>query len=290
MGYRPRWRVAFSSPDTDQYMTKALTGISALLRSLSAAVIVGIAATLTVMYVHYRHEQALYERQLTQALEDSRKRVQALEQMVDRLTAVRRMAQIVVTEQHKDPVTDSVLATALLIAELDEVGKVCSETNVTIPGHIAYFEGLVIKFDPDSVAAAHPLRGHSLALLKRVYSESVAPEQGFPLDKPGTIPSPYRTNNPEAADFEQHLWSRFWDLADDPIMAAELGVRVAQGEAVYKPMLPGRLYELTIDAIGGLNLETRPLPEAVTEVLAAASAPNNADNDSPTAPTSRARK
>ncbi|MBL1216558.1 MAG: hypothetical protein D8M59_03595 [Planctomycetes bacterium] len=252
-------------------MTRFVSGISGLLRSIAAIALVAIAAVFTGLYLHYRNEQTAYQQQLQQALDVSRQRVEALEMMVERLTSVRRMAQIIVTDQHTDPVTGSVLFTALLIAELDENGRVCNRSQVTIPGRIAYFEGLVVKFEPDCVATAEPLRGHSLALLRRVYSESLAPDQGFPLDTPGSIPGAYRTHSPAAAEFEQMLWSRFWTLANDPAMAAELGVRVAQGEAVYKPMLPGRLYELTIDAIGGLNLETRPLPEAVSEVLAAAS-------------------
>lgn len=37
-------------------------------------------------------------------------------------------------------------------------------------------------------------------------------------------------------------------------MAESLGVRVAQGEAVYAPMQPGQRWTLTLEANGGLNL------------------------------------
>jgi hypothetical protein len=37
-----------------------------------------------------------------------------------------------------------------------------------------------------------------------------------------------------------------------------MGVRVAQGEAVYKPLRPDQVYELTVDAAGGMSL--LPLP------------------------------
>ena len=84
----------------------------------------------------------------------------------------------------------------------------------------------------------------------------------------GGVPAGY-AGSERPLDFEKKLWERFWDLCTDPALAAEYGVRVAQGEAVYKPMKPGVLYELTVDADGGLNLVTRPLPEAVAEVLAA---------------------
>jgi hypothetical protein len=33
-----------------------------------------------------------------------------------------------------------------------------------------------------------------------------------------------------------------------------MGVRVAQGEAVYKPVKMGQSYELVVDAVGGMSL------------------------------------
>jgi len=177
-----------------------------------------------------------------------------------------------------------VIETTLLFAEVDEEGRTLSREYITIPGNVAFFDGLVVKFDMESVAKGHPLRGRSIALLRRVYSERQAPSEGFLLDDPNRPPAGYRladaregvekSENDLSAEarreMEMRVWSQFWNIANDPQRAEELGVRVAQGEAVYKPMKPGVLYELTIDAAGGLNLETKPLPEAVADVLAAA--------------------
>ena len=49
--------------------------------------------------------------------------------------------------------------------------------------------------------------------------------------------------------------------ASDPVA----GIRVAQGEAVYKPMKPGETYELRVEAVGGMTL---------VPVLATANAPS----------------
>ena len=72
------------------------------------------------------------------------------------------------------------------------------------------------------------------------------------LDHAGTLPI-------EAAqdprDVEQRLWDRFWDLVDDPQLAEQYGVRVAQCEAPAVPLRPGQVWQVTLDAPGGLNLK-----------------------------------
>ena len=243
---------------------------------------------------HYRTQERKYENILKQ--ENARLKIQkdTLQSMIKRLTKSKRLAQIVVTNQTEDHTT-------LLIAEIDDQNqnndttrkntKILSQQSVTIKGQIAFFDGLVIKFDKDSVAKGDPFRGESIAIFRRVYSENEPPSDGYILDQSGEIPAGYQTKNSstqirkntladEKADetreeFEKRIWSRFWVIANDPTLAKQLGIRVAQGEAVYKPMKPGILYELTLDAAGGLNLQTKPLPDAVSQILAAASQPNH---------------
>ncbi len=48
------------------------------------------------------------------------------------------------------------------------------------------------------------------------------------------------------------------------VLVAAVGIRVAQGEAVYKPVRPGRTYELIVDAAGGMSL--LPLPDVTAKV------------------------
>jgi len=51
------------------------------------------------------------------------------------------------------------------------------------------------------------------------------------------------------------LWDRFWNLAEDPSEARQYGVRVAQCEAPGVAVEPGQVWEVTLDAAGGLNLK-----------------------------------
>ncbi len=244
-----------------------LSTLASLPLTLLILALLVLASGLGGAYWHYRQVISGREQELEQSLVEAARRQQVLEGMIDRLTRSRRLAQIVVTHQKTGPAglpTETTLLMVELGADEEPVARHC----FTIPGHIAFFDGLVVKFDHDAVATAHPMRGQTVVLLRRVYSDLLAPKDGLPIDAVGEVPAAYA--GPERPlDFEKKLWERFWDLCNDPVLATEYGVRVAQGEAVYKPMKPGVLYELTVDADGGLNLMTRPLPEAVGEVLAA---------------------
>ncbi len=243
-----------------------LASLAAVPLTLLILALAMLASAMGGAWWHYRQMAASRERELEQSLIEAARRQAVLESMIDRLTRQRRLAQIVVTGQKVGP-SGLPSETTLLMVELDAEDKPLSRQVFTIPGHVAYFDALVVKFDHDAVATAHPLRGQTAVLLRRVYSEQQAPAEGAPIDAVGGVPSAYAPAE-RPADFEQRLWTRFWDLCNDPALAAEYGVRVAQGEAVYKPMRPGVLYELSADASGGINLITRPLPEAVAEVLA----------------------
>ena len=48
------------------------------------------------------------------------------------------------------------------------------------------------------------------------------------------------------------LWERFWDYANDPALAKQVGVRALQGEAPFVEARVGRSYRLELRASGGL--------------------------------------
>lgn len=248
------------SPNVLKGLTRSLSGWAFLLGLM--VVSAGLGA-----YLLYSYQANVLTAQLEAENEALRARQAELQTMLERLSRTRRLAQIVVTGQQKDP-QNTVISTDLLMVEIDDHDQPLARKRFTIPGSVAYFDGLVIKFSHDAVASARPFHDQSLVLLRRVYSENMRPADGFPIDALNEIPGGYQTSS-VSENFQKNLWGRFWSLANDPQLAAELGVRVAQGEAVYKPMQPGLLYELTIDASSGLNLEVKPLPEAVAEILAA---------------------
>ncbi len=174
------------------------------------------------------------------------------EQMIERLSRSRRVAHIDITAQEKNQSGD-ITSTNLLLIELDDHGRELGRQAFTVPGHVLFIDAWTVKFDHEPVASGHPLMGRSLVLLRRVYSDQVPPRDGQPIDLPGATPTGYTGS--EMSRFEQQIWRHFWDIATDPAAARSIGVRIAQGEAVYKPVKAGQQYELIVDAAGGMSMK-----------------------------------
>lgn len=191
---------------------------------------------------------------------------QALAQVVERLNIENRVAQVDVLQQHTDA-SGEVVQTVLRLTEIGRDGEPLEPRIIGVPSKIPHFDALVIKFDKDHVARGDALRGQSLALFRRVYGDNQAPEDGYWLSTPGEVPDVYRVAD-EPTEFERELWRDFWSYAKDPDRAADAGVRVAQGEAVYAPMSAGERWALSLEANGGLNLIKQGNPPTSIEDLA----------------------
>jgi hypothetical protein len=232
---------------------------------IRVALIGGLAAVLAV--VGYQRMRSRDLRQAMQEMaalqEQTEQRLEAKEAMIERLNRSRRLAHLRVLDQRSDP-AGGILETDLLFIELDDDGRELSRQQFTLPGDVVFVDAWSIKFHHADVADGHPLRGQTLLLLRRIYSDRMAPVDGYPIDVPGTVPPGYAVG--VVASFETRLWEHFWDIASDPTLAKAMGVRVAQGEAVYKPLRAGRVYELIVDATGGMSLLPLPADEKTAEI------------------------
>lgn len=188
------------------------------------------------------------------------RREKELKQIVERLSTEQRLAEVDVIDQSTDEIGRT--WTKLRFVEFDRQDRPLPEHIFELPGRVVFFDALVIKFTEDMTALADPLRGKSIALFRRVYSENQAPIEGQLIDPIGEVPDVYRLTD-QPSDFELGLWRDFWSYATDPVKARSEHVRVAQGEAVYAPLAAGEKWTLTLENDGGLNLRkhvptTRP--------------------------------
>jgi hypothetical protein len=219
-------------------------------------------------YGVYRFEQ---KRSLETRLQDQINKLEQqrehLRQFVSRLTAERRVAEMVVTDQviHGSQIE----STTLMFVEYGRDGQRLPPRFFTVRGNVAHIDALVIKFERDFIEQDDPLRGHSLVLFHRLYGDHQAPIDGFYIDEPGNAPAAYRDDSisPEAAQFEAQLWRDFWQLADDPRLREEKGVRVVQGEGPWTRFHTDRVYTLSLEADGGLNISSRPIDGLFKEFL-----------------------
>jgi hypothetical protein len=197
-------------------------------------------------------------------LNEANQKNEQLKQVVQRLEAERRVADVIVTDQAGE---GGAQKTTLLFVEYARDGSPLPARRFTIDGNVAHVDAVVVKFDRDFVRDNDPLRGHSLALFTRLYGENQPPDKAFRIDPPGGIPDVYRGADPYVTDFERELWSNFWKLADDEAYRKSHGVRVAQGEGVWVPFHADKLYTLTLDSDGGLNITSSALKGIYREAL-----------------------
>ena len=81
------------------------------------------------------------------------------------------------------------------------------------------------------------------------------------------MPEYYQGTDPRISKFETELWNNFWKLADDRAYRDEMGVRVSDGEGKWWPCQLDRLYTITIESNGGLNVTFEPMPGIYREAL-----------------------
>jgi hypothetical protein len=150
--------------------------------------------------------------------------------------------------------------TRLLFVETDrrDENRIVATKEVELPGDIVHFDALMVTFDPQLVADG---RARSLYLWRRIYSESMAPENGVPLTMPpGEEPKRYADILEKLPVRDRRLfWSEVWQLANDRERLRRAGVRAVYGNAVYWQMRPGMRYLLKLDNSGRIT------PEVVLE-------------------------
>lgn len=227
------------------------------MRPVTRTVILSIVLIATVL-IGWERLRAHDLRRQTEELEALNSRMQATiaakEDMIRRLGRTRRVAHVLVDDQEV-AADGTVEETDFQLIELDDAGSELARQSFTVPGDVVFIDAQTVRFSPEQVAGGHPLAGRTLVLLRRVYSDLLAPVDGIAIDTPGAAPPGYAAS--DMGRFEQTLWSQFWEIARDAKLAQELGVRVAQGEAVYKRVRPGDRFELAVEAVGGVTL--RPL-------------------------------
>jgi hypothetical protein len=193
--------------------------------------------------------------ELEKTVAEKEKALQALEFANRLLKVSQRVARIEVLAQQAPPEALERVRTTVRFTELGPDGApLAPGQELTIEGRTLYVEALVIQFEDRYVEQGDSLRGTSLCFFKRLFGENQSPSAGPALDTAGQQPLAYggdTTGDP----VHRALWQRFWDYANDPALARELGVRALQGEAPFIEARPGKTYRLELRASGGLVLQ-----------------------------------
>jgi hypothetical protein len=183
-------------------------------------------------------------------------RVHALErereELIDfaqRLTSSRRVAQVDVVGQRSGD--DGRTVTELRWQEIGDDGALGAPLSAQVHGRQVYFEALVLKFEPRYLREGDATRGASLALFRRIFGDEQAPQTGVEVGRDSRPPTRERDAVRVSHD---RLWGRFWEFVEQPALAREYGVRVAQCESPSVAVRPGQTWEVSLDVAGGLNV------------------------------------
>jgi hypothetical protein len=135
----------------------------------------------------------------------------------------------------------------------DDKTKKILQKEYTIEGDVIHFDALIVKFEDQMVIDG---KARALYLWRRVYGEKMTPEEGFPIEEPGTEPRRY-ANLLKVLPIEQQemFWSEIWDLANNPEQLAQHGIRAIYGNVIYSQLREGLIYVFKIGPTGHLYVE-----------------------------------
>ena len=143
------------------------------------------------------------------------------------------------------------------VAALGQQGVSATYLAATLPGEEIYVDAFVTLFESDAVRGG---RAKSLYLFRRIFTEQMAPQVGFPLYRTegagDGIPQAYLRQDLDRSA-QQRVWGYLWRLIEDAAYAETQRVRTTFGQAVYAKMQAGQCYTLTIQHNGGLLLQMR---------------------------------
>ncbi len=184
-----------------------------------------------------------------------------LRQIIARLTAETRLADVLVTKSEYDEATKRI-RTTIKFLEYDAQGKALPPKYFTFSGNIIQFQSLVIRFQDKLVEAGDRLRGKSIALFMKAFVLDGPETREFEITSMKEVPAGYRIQKNVNA-YEAKFWEEFWQYALDPKKRDLAGVKNAQIEAPGSMFLPGTIYTLVIEHDGGIRIDAQPVPEIV---------------------------
>jgi hypothetical protein len=179
------------------------------------------------------------------------------QQMLERLQAESRAAQVLVTAVNYDEKLKHNLTTIKFVEE-DSQGQDLPAKYFTFSGNLIQFQSLVVRFEDKFVAAGDRFKGRSVYLFWKAFVLDGAQTEEFPITQVDEIPQGYKIPG-KASGFENRFWKDFWRYAFDETMAHNAGIKSVQIEAPGVVFIPGYLYTIHIEHDGGLRIDAKPV-------------------------------
>ncbi|MCB9757238.1 MAG: hypothetical protein H6753_02295 [Candidatus Omnitrophica bacterium] len=182
-----------------------------------------------------------------------------LEEMVMRLSADSRIAQVIVSDVQFNPITNKHMTTIKFL-EYDSQRHPLEPKYFTFSGNMIQFQSLVVRFDDLQIKKADALRGKSVYLFWKAFILDGTNTQEYVISPIAQIPQGYKAPG-EHSRFENEIWQEFWTIALDPKKASQRGIKNAQIEAPGTKFIPGLVYTIKIEHDGGMRIDASEIPE-----------------------------
>ena len=179
-------------------------------------------------------------------------------QLKEAITNLTTEEQIGYAKVIKQETKDGKVWTTLRFVETarsDKLKKIL-EKDYTIEGDVVHFDALIVKFDNKMVMDG---KERAMYLWRRIYGETMTPQDGFAIESPGTEPARYADLLARLPIKQREMfWSNIWDLANDVEKLKQEGITAIYGNAVYSKLRPGLIYVFKISPTGQLYPEIVP--------------------------------
>ncbi len=184
---------------------------------------------------------------------EKQERINRLETALQLLKVDQRLARLEIIHQDKNEESGEITTTVRFVELSPNGDTISDQREFKLHGDVIYVDNWIVKFDDKFIEEADLERGTSLCLFRRIFGENQSPIDGYSLDEVGMRPQAYARGG-VMSDFEKEIWKDFWEFANDPRRAAEMGIRAANGEAVSVKVREGMKYSLELRASGGMSI------------------------------------
>ncbi|MDD4202539.1 MAG: hypothetical protein PHQ52_03640 [Candidatus Omnitrophica bacterium] len=183
-----------------------------------------------------------------------------LKQIITRLEADSRIAQVLVTNVTPDEANDTKFTTTIKFLEYDSAGKPMPAKYFTFTGNLIQFQALVVRYDDLKIRTADKLKGKSAYLFMKAFALNGKDTEEFVITEAGQVPGGYKVGT-AITKYEQELWANFWDYILNNDKARKNSIKNAQIEAPGTMFIPGMLYTIKIEHDGGMRIDAVDIPD-----------------------------
>ena len=178
-----------------------------------------------------------------------------LKEAITNLTAEEQIGYAKVIKQETQ--NNKVITTVRFVetARNDKMKKIL-EKDYTIEGDIVHFDALIVKFDNKMVMDG---RERAMYLWRRIYGETMPPQNGLAIESPGAEPARYADLLARLPIKQREMfWSNIWDLANDTEKLKQDGITAIYGNAVNSKLKECLIYVFKISSTGQFYPEVVP--------------------------------